>query len=691
MRSDLRWLGYHLDYFPPDPARAPDARSRRLARQRAKAFATDPAQGDAVILPVVEARDGKTFLFLDVRGRAFGIPYCRATAGDADLARVPVRGFLGRDALPEEAAEARAMRDLMTRAAARHGRAGPASPTGRRGGAGRGTPADGSSSAPTAASQSDGAPTRPFALGAYQQTLLSEGLTSLMTGGGIGATGMAAAAGLQLVGGLARDLLARVLPGKKLDDNSSSSDYLQAQVVDRLQAELQSQLVGVVGAQVGQGSGPGLLKRLQNMFVGESSTATEPMAGSGHPDDAGNSVVADPGTQVTVEGVPVATMGHGMDFLAPAMKLITDGSQTVLCAGRFVARRSAATGVPSTIMAGATSVLVGGPGFSAAAAQIMTDALDAGVPPEAALAATKQAQRAYEAAKAQGASDEQATLDAEAAARTTRLDQASALLIVNALYGEEGGDGRDPDARGVVVVMGADGKRYLHVTGEGRGGDAVTMQVGDYLVNDATGETFEVMQVSIGPMGYKATVLESATTGQAYLVFNGTDQTIDWVTNVAQALGLIPPQYSRAAAEARAFAARYPGGQILGHSLGGGLASYASALTGLPAQVFNPAGLGDGAIRDVYDHGVTTTLSDIEVVIVDGETLDLAQGIGVGPPVFGNVTRYPGPSLSGSARGNPLAVLAHANELHRTPYVIDATNRYPPREFERTPLRPPRH
>lgn len=678
MRSDLQWLGYHFDYFRPDPTRARNARDRRIARQRADAFDTDPAQGDAVVLPVVATSDGNTYLLLDVHGRAFGIPYCRATAGDVDLGVAPVRGFLGRAALPDEATEDLALKELMTQAAATQGHAG------------HGAPVNGSSSvAPTDARASNAA-ADAFALGAYQQTLLGEGLTSLITGGGIGTAGMAAAAGLQMVGGLARALLGRVLPGKKLDDNSSSGDYLQAQALDRVPAEVQSQLVGVVGAQLGRDAGPGLLQRVQNMFVGETSDATEPMAGSGHPDDAGNSVVADPSTQVVVEGVPVATMGHGMDFVAPAMKLITDGSQTVLCAGRFVARRSAATGVPSTIMAGASSVLVGGPGFSAAAAQVMTDALDAGVPPDAALAATKQAQRAYDAAKAQGASDAQATLDAEAAARTKRLDQASALLVVNALYGEEGGDGREPDARGVAAVMGADGKRYLHLTGEGRGGDAVTAQVGDHLVNDATGETFEVKQVSIGPMGYKATVLESRTTGQAYLVFNGTDQTVDWVTNVAQGLGFVPSQYSRAAAEARAFAALHPGGQILGHSLGGGLASYASALTGLPAQVFNPAGLGDGAIRDVYDHGVTTTLSDIEVVIVDGETLDLAQGIGFGPPAFGHVTKYQGPSPSGSAHWNPLAALAHANELHRTPYVIEATNQYPPREFGRTPIRSPR-
>ena len=687
MRSDLRWLGYHFDYFPPDPARAGNARDRRLARQRAAAFDADPAQGDAVILPVVATPDGETFLLLDVSGRAFGIPYCRATAGDADLARAPVRGFLGRDALPEEAAEARVLRDLMTRAAAK-----PSAGGGAGGGAGPGTAGKGGGSGPGSESRPDdgsgGASNDPFRLSAGQQTILGEGLASMMTGEHFGVTNMAMSAGLQFVGDLARDLLGRVLPGKQLDDTSSSSDYLQAQVVDRLQAEMQSQLMGVLNSQVGRGAGSGLLDRLEQTFVGESSDATLAMIGTGHADDAGNTVQADGSTGVLVEGVPVATMAHGGDLLLPAGKVIADGSLTVLCADRHVTRSTASTAVPSTLQAGAPSVLVGGPGLAAPVVEILLDALANTGQPQAALAIAKSAQAAYEGAKRNGASDAQAASAARAAAAATRIDEHTSLLLVNSNYGEPGGDGREPDARGVVLTVDAQGNRILRLTGEGRGGDPVAVREGDRLVVPVTGETFKVESVSANEStGYRATIMVNEQTGQAVMIFNGTDEGLDWFTNVTQALGFIPPQYSQAAAEAAAFRAQYPHGEILGHSLGGGLAAYASALTGLPARVFNPAGLGDGAIRDIYDRGVTTTLANIETVIVDGEAVDLAQSFGVGPPTHGNVTKHEGPGPTGAERWNPVK---YAANLHRTPYVIEATTRYPPREFGRTPIRSPR-
>ncbi len=315
----------------------------------------------------------------------------------------------------------------------------------------------------------------------------------------------------------------------------------------------------------------------------------------------------------------------------------------MLCAGRFVTRRGSATAVPSTLVAGAASVLVGGQGFAPSVVTLLDDALASGVAPEPAMAAARTAQGAYEGALRNGATEADAARGVTDAAAAERLDDERALLVTNALYGEVGGEGRAPDARGVAVGMGADGHRYLHLTGDGRRGEAVTVA--------------------------------------------GTDQTRDRLTNVAQGLGFIPPQYSHAAADARAFQLQYPGGEIVGHSLGGGLATYAGSLTGLPTRVFNPAGLGDGAIREIHDHGVTTTLATIEAVIIDGETVDVAQGLGLGPRAHGDRVHYAGtqsPSLG------PLAVLAHANELHRTPYVIEAMRHYPPREFERVEIRSPR-
>lgn len=72
------------------------------------------------------------------------------------------------------------------------------------------------------------------------------------------------------------------------------------------------------------------------------------------------------------------------------------------------------------------------------------------------------------------------------------------------------------------------------------------------------------------------------------LVFRGTDGARDWVyNNIANALGSTrPPQY----VGGEDIVSRYGAGKILvGHSLGGGIAMFASAFHGTPAATIYPA------------------------------------------------------------------------------------------------------
>lgn len=82
-------------------------------------------------------------------------------------------------------------------------------------------------------------------------------------------------------------------------------------------------------------------------------------------------------------------------------------------------------------------------------------------------------------------------------------------------------------------------------------------------------------------------------------------ETQDWVTNGRQGLGLETDYYNRAMSLASTL--QFGGMrnfEITGHSLGGGLASAASAVTGAPTITFNAAGLHpDTAQRYVQQHG----------------------------------------------------------------------------------------
>ena len=81
--------------------------------------------------------------------------------------------------------------------------------------------------------------------------------------------------------------------------------------------------------------------------------------------------------------------------------------------------------------------------------------------------------------------------------------------------------------------------------------------------------------------------------GQYYLAFRGSeDELADWKTNGAQALGLRASQYEQAIRLAqRVLELTGRDLTVVGHSLGGGLASAVSSATGVRAVTFNAAGL----------------------------------------------------------------------------------------------------
>lgn len=80
------------------------------------------------------------------------------------------------------------------------------------------------------------------------------------------------------------------------------------------------------------------------------------------------------------------------------------------------------------------------------------------------------------------------------------------------------------------------------------------------------------------------------------LIHHTEDSLKDWGNNIPQAIGGVPEQYRQAVALASKYRARGENVILTGHSLGGGLASYASVVTGAPATAINSAPLGRGTL-----------------------------------------------------------------------------------------------
>lgn len=124
---------------------------------------------------------------------------------------------------------------------------------------------------------------------------------------------------------------------------------------------------------------------------------------------------------------------------------------------------------------------------------------------------------------------------------------------------------------------------------------------------------------------FRAALYRSELTGETVLAFKGTTTREDWKANLDQGLGRETEYYTRAMTLAGLVSDAVPGPlSITGHSLGGGLASAASAVTGLPADTFNAAGLHPNTIAR-YNVSREQAGRRIEAYRVEGEILTAVQ------------------------------------------------------------------
>ena len=143
-------------------------------------------------------------------------------------------------------------------------------------------------------------------------------------------------------------------------------------------------------------------------------------------------------------------------------------------------------------------------------------------------------------------------------------------------------------------------------------------------VYDKDGGLLESLGVKYDPKhGFAAALYQRD--GQYYLAFRGSQKEwADWGTNLGQGAGLRSSQYEQAVELAKAVHEATGGNVVLiGHSLGGGLASAGAYATGADAVTFNASGLSrryrrgpGGDIRAHYIKGdLLSVLQDLTPII----------------------------------------------------------------------------
>ena len=120
--------------------------------------------------------------------------------------------------------------------------------------------------------------------------------------------------------------------------------------------------------------------------------------------------------------------------------------------------------------------------------------------------------------------------------------------------------------------------------------------------------------------GFKAALYQSSFERPPKLViaYAGTENGPDWKTNFRQGIGLKDAQYDRAMSLATSVANSLDPFYIetTGHSLGGGLASAATVVTGIKGYTFNAAGLHTNTVRRP-PYGISREAMQEQAALID--------------------------------------------------------------------------
>lgn len=150
--------------------------------------------------------------------------------------------------------------------------------------------------------------------------------------------------------------------------------------------------------------------------------------------------------------------------------------------------------------------------------------------------------------------------------------------------------------------------------------------------------------------GFHAALYESNEDGTKVLAFEGTEMSSwqDWKTNLKQGMGMESYQYSRAMELAEDLEEIHGDElELVGHSLGGGLASAGAGVTGLKTSTFNSAGLKASTVERAGG-SIETAHRSVTSRYVEGEILTKVQSLPLVSDAVGNLSAIK-PALEGGS------------------------------------------
>jgi hypothetical protein len=201
-----------------------------------------------------------------------------------------------------------------------------------------------------------------------------------------------------------------------------------------------------------------------------------------------------------------------------------------------------------------------------------------------------------------------------------------------------------------------------------------------------SGETYRVVAVNDAdldpslPDGYRSVLFQRVGDDQPVLVFCGTnmDSMADWANNIAQGFGFVPGQYQQALLDAQRCQTQYPNLFLVGHSLGGGLASFASGMTGAPMIGFNSAGLGAGSMAMIAANGLPISPEQMNQYLVRGEILsDYSTYVGQ-PADFGRIYTLEGDPNHSAIENHQVEIIRDYGMKHPISGPESVDPRFPP-------------